>query len=105
MASRKRYTFIKKEQSKGGKLSMTMALVSLFLFVADVIVSAVLGGKAPYIIGVIALVAMLFAGYGLYLGLQSFSERKVSFTYSIIGSLGCGVLVIAWLTLFLTGIR
>lgn len=105
MASKKHYSFIKKEQSRGGRLSMIMALVSLLLFVADVIISAVLGGKAPYIIGVIALVAMLFAGYGLYLGFQSFGERKVSFTYSVIGSLASGVLLMVWLTLFLTGIR
>lgn len=106
MADKRRYRFTEKVQSKDGIFSLRMAILSFFLLVADVIFSFAMGGKAGYLAGVIGLVAFLFAIYGFYTGMKSFSEnKKASPLFPVIGSISSGVLVVVWLTLFLGGIR
>ena len=36
--------------------------------------------------------------------MKSFGEKNVSNRLSIIGSISCGIIMIGWLTLFLTGL-
>lgn len=106
MADKRRYRFTKKEQSKDGIFSFRMAILSFLLLVVDVIFSFARGGKAGYLAGVIALVAFLFAVYGFYIGMKSFSDnKKASPLFPVIGSISSGVLVVIWMTLFLSGIR
>ena len=47
---------------------------------------------------------MLLSVYGFYVGMKSFNERDVSPTFSIIGSIACGVMMVGWLTLVLIGL-
>ncbi len=105
MANKKRYRFTETVRSKNGTRSCFLALTSFVLFLLDVILSFGFGGKAGSIAGVIALVAMLFAVYGFYLGMKSFSEQnQASSVRSVLGSITSGVMAVGWLTLFLTGL-
>ncbi|HUM84117.1 MAG TPA: DUF6142 family protein [Lachnospiraceae bacterium] len=105
MADEKKYKFAQKVHSKGGKLSSLLALASALLFFLDAVISFANGGKAGPFIGGIAIMAMLLSIYGFYVGMKSFAETGVSPLFSIVGSIACGVIMVGWLTLFLTGVR
>lgn len=104
MADRKKYRFIETLPSKGGLAAMRLAAVSFVLFVIDVAISFAQKGQAGSYIGGIAVTAMLLSIYGFYVGMKSFSEKGVSPRTSVVGSIGCGIMAILWLLLFLTGI-
>jgi hypothetical protein len=105
MADKRRYHFTEKVRSRGGVLAARLAGASLLLLVVDVIISFVKGGKGGYIIGVLGLTAMLLSVFGFYAGMKSFEENRNSPTWSVIGSIMSGVVMVIWLTLLLTGIR
>ena len=100
-----RYQFIKKKHAKGGRESVILAAVSLALFLICVIISYVMGGRAGIYVGGLSVIAMLLAAFGFVIGMRSFQEKGVSPLLSIIGSIGCGVVVVGWLTLYLAVIR
>lgn len=99
-----RYSFAPDKNAEGGGASTLMAAISLGLLIACVLISFFMKGKGGNYIGAVGLFALLLSSYGFYLGMKSFSEKKVNHKYSIIGSLGCGILAVCWLGLFLSGI-
>lgn len=103
MADRKRYTFTEQQESKGGRFAIRMAVASLALFVLAVLISFLKGGKGGALTGSLGFIAMMFSVFGFYMGMKSFGEPDVLPTFSIIGSIGCGVIMVGWLTLFLMG--
>lgn len=105
MAKEQKYKFTKPEQSKGGKFSSIMALVSAGIFAVAVVISWAYSGKAGSSVGGLAFIAMLLSVYGFIVGMKSFSEKDVSPVLSVVGSIACGVIMVCWLTLFLTGVR
>ena len=105
MASKHRYTFDEKKASRGGRVALIFACASAACFLAAVILSFAMKGKAGVFVGAISAYAAVLSVYGFYRGMKSFSETDVSPTLSIIGSLLCGVIMVGWLTVFLTGLR
>ncbi len=104
MADKRKYRFIEEKDSKGGKLSLRIALVSALCFVVSVIVSFVFKGEAGPYVGAVSIGAMLLAVYAFHVGMKSFSEENVSPKYSVIGAIFSGIVMVGWLTLFLAGI-
>ncbi len=105
MASKRRYVFAEQNASKGGKFSIRLAVLSGAAFLACVIISFASGGKAGPFVGGIALAATLLSVYGFYVGMKSFGEQNVSPALSVIGSIASGVIMVGWITLFMTGLR
>ena len=103
MADRKRYTFTEQQESKGGKFALKMAFASLVLFGLAVLISFLRGGAGGAFTGSLGFIAMMFAVFGFYMGMKSFGEADVLPNLSILGSIACGVIMVGWLTLFLTG--
>ena len=79
MANEKKYQFRENVQSEGGRISTVLA-------------------------GCIAFAGAAISIYGFRQGMKSFGEKNVSNRLSIIGSISCGIIMIGWLTLFLTGL-
>lgn len=104
MAHKNRYTFVKKEESKDGKVSIRLGVVSALMFAADAIISAAFNGNAAAFTGVIAAAAMALSIYGFYVGMHALNDSRISPKYPVIGSILCGVVMVGWLTLFLTGL-
>ena len=73
MAKRYRYAFTKKKEASKGKLSIGLAVMSLFLLGTALGVSIYLDGQLGFIVGGISLFAMLISIYGFLMGLSSFS--------------------------------
>ena len=105
MAGKRKYRFVGKDYSEGGRASVIIACISVALFLVDAIISFAAGGKAGSIVGLIAIGATLLSVYGFYVGMKSFADRDVSQRLSVIGSISCGVIMIGWLTLLLRGLR
>ena len=82
------YNFVRK-QSEGGKEALYMAGASVFLFLLASVVSFAFRGT----------------GGSFYVGMKSFREEQVSHRMSVLGSITCGGMLVAWLALFLIGIR
>ena len=104
MARRYRYAFARKRESEKGKLSVTMAATSLLLGVIAVVLALFLDEKLGYITGGIGLLAMALSVYGFVMGLSGFSEENRKHKTSLIGSIMCGVIVVIWIGLFLSGV-
>ena len=104
MARRYRYAFAKKKEAQKGKLSTGLAIVSLLLFAAAVLLDFFLEGNFGYIVGGISFFAMLLSIYGFAMGLQSFSEENRTHRTSMIGSIANGIIMIGWIGMFLLGI-
>ena len=104
MARRYRYAFAKKKEAQKGKLSTGLAIASLILFAAAVLLDFFLKGNLGYIVGGISLFAMLLSIYGFAMGLLSFSEENRTHRTSMVGSIANGIIMIGWLGIFLMGI-
>ena len=105
MADNRKYRFVGKDYSEGGRASVIMAAISFALFLVDAIISFAAEGNAGSIVGLIAIGATLLSVYGFYIGMKSFADKDVSQKLSVIGSISCGVIMIGWLTLLLRGLR
>ena len=88
MARRYRYAFAKKKEAQKGKLSTGLAIASLILFAAAILLDFFLKGNFGYIVGGISLFAMLLSIYG----------------FAMVGSIANGIIMIGWLGIFLMGI-
>ena len=104
MARRYRYAFAKKKEAQKGKLSTGLAIASLILFAAAVLLDFFLKGNLGYIVGGISLFAMLLSIYGFAMGLLSFSEENRTHRTSMVGSIANGIIMIGLLGIFLMGI-
>lgn len=105
MARRFRYAFTKKKEASKGKLSIGLAVASVFLFFAVVIVAAFfLQGSFAYVTGGVCLFAALISVYGFFMGLAGFSEENRAHRTCIIGSIINGLIMVGWLAFFLMGV-
>jgi hypothetical protein len=104
MPDNRRYTFDLRRESGGGRFSALLGLCSTILFAICVLISFSFEGHAGSFVGAVAFTAALLSVYGFYVGMKSFNERDVSPTFSIIGSIICGVIMVGWLTLILIGL-
>ena len=65
MARRYRYSFTKKKEAGKGKVSVTMAVISLILFCGAVTAAFLLEGQYGFVTGGVCLFAALLSIYGL----------------------------------------
>ena len=104
MANEKKYHFRENVQSEGGRVSTILAVLSFLLFIVAAAVSYSSQGKAGSFTGCIAFAGAAISIYGFRQGMKSFGEKNVSNRLSVIGSISSGIIMIGWLTLFLTGL-
>lgn len=104
MAKRYRYSFAKKKESGKGIFSVVLAISSILLFVAAIILSMNLSASWKFLTGGVSLFAMLLSVYGFFVGLSGFSEEGSMHRTSMVGSIGNGIIMIGWISLFLTGV-
>ena len=102
---KQRFDFSKKAHSTGGRISLILALVSFALFGAAAAISWIKVGEAGSFVGGFGVTGLLLALYGFIVGMRSFKEKNVSPVLSVAGSIGCGIMTIVFLTLFLVGLK
>lgn len=104
MTNEKRYKFREHTYSKNGRLSCCLAFASFVLFIICSLISFAAGGKAGPAIGGAALMAMLLAAYGFYIGMKALNEKENSLVLPVIGAISSGLIMVGWLGLFLAGL-
>ena len=104
MADKRRYRFTEEKASLGGTRATRFALASVLCFIVCVSLSIVRKGEAGPYVGALAVSGMLLSAYGFRTGMKSFSEKDVVPTFSVIGAILSGLVMVGWLTLFLTGL-
>lgn len=101
---RYKYAFTKKKHSVRGVLSSIFAAVSLGIFCISALCSLAFHGNGGIYLGAMGLAAICISIYGFVLGLKSFSEKNRDQLFCKTGAVANGILMVVWLTLFLTGI-
>lgn len=104
MKRRFKYAFTRKKETDGGFSSMIFAGISLCLFLLSAVLSFIWQGNAGTWVGVLGLMAALFAAVGFWIGIRSFKERDRNYRFSALGSMANGVFFVGWLALFLIGV-
>ncbi len=105
MAGRKnhRYTFHERPHSAAGKLAFFLAVISAVCLLFCIGVSMARAGGAGNISAGIGLTAAALSVYGFAAGLRSFREKETLPLFSILGSVGCGIMTVIWLMIILSG--
>ena len=103
MAKRYRYSFTKKKEAIRGKASVVLAIASVVGFLMAVTLQ-VLGRTGAHLVGAFCLLGALFALFGFLEGLLSFREKDREHFTGVVGSISCGLLLIGWMGLYLSGV-
>lgn len=99
-----KYKFSTKKHSVGGIISSIMALSATALFVRAVYLSFKASGEGGTVVGAFALSALAVALFGLVIGLISYKESDRYYTFSFIGSLSNGIMLVLMVMLLIVGI-
>ena len=87
------------------KAERKLSIWQVLLFLLASVVSFAFRGNGGIFLGAAGLFSFLLSGYGFYVGMKSFKEEQVSHRMSVLGSITSGGMLVAWLALFLIGVR
>ncbi len=93
-----------KKRSKRGVISMVLSLLSLAGFVTASVMSGIAKGAAGIVVGYIGIGCLLVAAIGFYLGARSLRERDIRYLHPVFGMAVSGLLLVALIALYLTGL-
>ena len=97
-------SFQGKKRSKKGVFSMLLAIMSLAGFVTASVMSGIAEGAAGIIVGYIGMGCLLVAFAGFVLGVRSLRERDIRYLHPVFGMAVSGLLLVALIALYLTGL-
>ena len=98
--SKHKYKFTNKKHSVGGVAATIMAAAAIVLIVFSIVLSFKARGEG----GSLALMALAFSVFGLIIGLLSYREFDRYYTFSLIGSLINGIIIVLLIMLLFVGI-
>lgn len=96
--------FSNKKHSVGGVMATLMGVASIALFVIAVMESFSARGDGGTIVGSLAMLSLAFSVFGLITGLLSYREVDRYTTFSLSGSLICGIMTVLLIMLILVGL-
>lgn len=105
MDRRKHYRFVKKRPSPESRTALILSGISFVMMLVLILVSFGFGGKADVTIGAIALIGLGIAFYALFIGMKQLSAKGTEYRLPSISVLCAGIMSIAWLSVFLWGLR
>ncbi len=84
----KKYKFTDKKRSKGGIISSLLLAVSLGMLSYSIYLSFKEAGNGGYLVGLLAMLALVASVAGFFVGMKSFKEEDVFYGYSWLGTIG-----------------
>lgn len=96
---------VNRRTSTKGMISTVLGGVCLLLLLLFLFLSAGNGGNIASIVGALAIIIMAVAVFGIYLAVQSFHEVNRNHATSYIGIIINGLTVLAYVVIFLIGLR
>ena len=103
MAKKMMYSFAKKTNSFNGIISIFMGGISALFLLGMIYTSYYMRGEAGIYAGAFGISGMIFALAGFILGIRSFSEKDIKYTYPKAGSIISGIAFVMWLGLYVLG--
>ncbi len=85
MAKRRNYKFTNRNFSLIGIMSAIWGMISLLALIMTVVMSFLQGGTANLRYGLTCIVALLFSGAGLWLGIKARREPEKFYLYADMG--------------------
>lgn len=98
-----RNKFSDRRHSVGGVISSVMALASLSAFGYAVYRSYLARGEGDTLVGTYGLISLMLAFFGLITGLMSYREPDRYHTFSLIGSVACGIMTVLMVMMYFVG--
>lgn len=83
-----KYKFTDKKHSKGGIISSLLLLISAWMLGYSIYLSFKEAGNGGYMVGLLAMLALLVSIIGFFVGVKSFKEEDVFYGYSWFGTVG-----------------
>ncbi len=93
-----------RKRSKSGVFSMVLALAVLAGFLTAAVMSGLARGKADIVVGYIGMGCLLVAAVGFILGACSLRERDIKYFHPVFGLAVNGIMLVALIALYLTGL-
>lgn len=95
--------FSDKIRPKKAVFSLLLAALSLILMAAMIILSALAKGEAPLYVGAGGAAALVLSFLGFILALRCFRLENIYYGMPVAGSLLNGVVMLAWLAVYVGG--
>lgn len=73
--------------TRGGRISVLVAIAAIIIFCTAVVISVLNGGNAGWSVGVLGIVTFLLGIIGFLIGIHSFQEEMKFLRYSWIGTI------------------
>lgn len=97
------YKFTEKSHSKQGIRALVMALTSIVIAIAVVVISFQNAGNASVYIGSAGLFSMLLSLVALVIGIRSLREEESYKIFPGLGTFFSAVAFLGWLTVYIVG--
>ncbi len=106
MARRYRYAFAKKKEAEEGNLAAVLAIVSVVLFVVDLVLNGLFAKEAYTgpVIGGLSVCGTLFSCYGFIEGMVGLRQRDRGHSVSTAAAIANAVIMVGWIGLFFIGL-
>ncbi|MCI8859534.1 MAG: hypothetical protein HFI71_08455 [Lachnospiraceae bacterium] len=102
MRRKNSYKFADKKHSKRGKISLSLALLSLLAAIAMVALSIQNAGNASVYIGSAGLLALILTVVSFVIGISSLLEDSYKL-FPVLGSICSGLMLAGWVTVYVLG--
>lgn len=96
------YKFAGKKHSRRGKVSLILALLSIFAGIGMVVLSILNNGNASIYIGSAGLFSLLLSVVALLIGLGSLNEESYKL-FPVLGSVCSGLTLAGWIAVYVLG--
>lgn len=102
MRRKNSYKFADKKHSKRGKISLSLALLSLLAAITMVALSIQNAGNASVYIGSAGLLALILTVVSFVIGISSLLEDSYKL-FPVLGSICSGLMLAGWVTVYVLG--
>lgn len=99
-----KYKFSVRTHPIQGIISFGFGIVSLFAFIILCVLSGNAKGTSGLMAGVVGVLSMLISIVGFVLAMIALRKRDIHYRFPVIGGILNGILMIVYLTLYVSGI-
>lgn len=90
-----------KKYTKGGRVASVIAICSLLIIAAAIVVSVLMRGKAGIYVGLMMLISLMTSIVGFGIGIKSFQEENKFLRYTYIGTIANAMIWIGIMGMYL----
>ncbi len=97
------YKFAGKKHSRRGKISLSLAVLSVLMGIGMVVFSVQNSGNASVYVGSAGMFTLLMTVVSLLIGITSLREESYKL-FPVLGSICSGIVLAGWIMVYISGI-